>query len=740
MKNFTWRTAILIASLLLLSIPAFAANPTSSFNNGYLGNTSTTALQYVAPDAGSGWSATEANVWHLATGGFTIIGLKVQSRVDPGSGATWDVALSKNGSVVSTPTCEIGHNSGLPPWRCSDTTDTVHIAQGDTYDLRQCPSNATGCPAGTAPVASQISTEIVYIPDNIGETFLGGNDSTNLSTPTSYLAFMGSGFVSTAEPDRYMVNSISGTATVLCTNLSGAPGATKTRTFTLRQNGFDTGLLTTYGAAVTGQLCSTGSITVSPGDTLSLESSQTGGAGGGAGLYFGLTIVATNPGEFNIPSNAATGLLSATALRYMPLGAFDSTVGALPSASENFRLFGNADYNITGLYVQLATAPGAGSSYTFDTHNNGISAGGVSAGSLGIYPTSTVTGKPMFEVTISGTNTQGNNTSDSSIPITGELLDAAICPSNLAGCPAGVAPAASKVAFTYRGNSVFTIPSPCSPNLIIDFSAGTSGQPVTLQTAISGAFGQNAPLATLVGAGTSLTYSTTAYHAYGGSLQTKCRRPWPGDTGGLGLVSKADGTNAFHNVLYTLPLTWNGITRGTATTLGAWFKTDYLGTDSLDADVFTLRDFSVNNIFVNAPLQNNSGNLNFNMELSTPCLGTPTGGPINIGPNVTPRWVWIALLLSNTLKIGVFSEAGLQLGEIDATCAVTGNVADSVYLGFSASSVGTLNKNFYYSGATVDYAGTWPFPPPMSSSGNSNLTTLGAGDDHRNHYWKDWLN
>jgi hypothetical protein len=293
----------------------------------------------------------------------------------PGLGKSYTFTVMKNGSptaleVVIADTATAG-------------TDAGHVDSfipGDTVSLRATPS---GTPGGTGNHYwnFQVST--------------GGGVApllTGLSSPSTSLVSYGSMLAghnaaagwSSTESDLQVVIPSSGTLSNLYTNLSTAPGNSKTYTFTVMKNGSATTLENVLtGAAILSGSDTIHTVAVAAGDTLTIRSTPTSSPAGTTPA-FGLTFTPNNTGE-NFMGFGSANAPSATVANYEQMLGIGNQAWA---ASESGRYMMPGPCTLRGLSVKLITAPGVGNSRTFTIRKS--------------------TGDTALSVTISGASTTGS--------------------------------------------------------------------------------------------------------------------------------------------------------------------------------------------------------------------------------------------------------------------------------------------------------------------------------------------
>jgi len=377
---------------------------------------STTSTYYAGPVTGT--PAFDNNevfgrqVW--PTDG-TFTNLLITLAGAPGTGKSWTFTVRKNGvdtalSVVISDTATTGR----------DTTHSVAVAPGDLLSLKSVPS---GTPSASGWL---ITVALEFTSTNTGESGYSGQTPTvNLSTSAAryqgvFRLNNGWNTTSATAGSARSVVAAAGTVTALYLLLTAAPGAAKSYTFSLYKNGtkqdgsggtVDTRVIITGAGVTTGS--ATFSLSVSPGDVLTLECAPTGTptvARASAGVRF----VATTDGESqfcgctsNVPSTSSanyTRIPSASAINWTGTDNNDTSLC----------LAGVTSFPCPNSRCAWIRRRGATKSYTFDLRRNAASPAGT--------PT----------VAISGTATSGADTSNSLVLSDGETFSLRVVP---AGTP-----------------------------------------------------------------------------------------------------------------------------------------------------------------------------------------------------------------------------------------------------------------------------------------------------------------
>jgi len=206
---------------------------------------------------------------------------------------------------------------------------------------------------------------------------------------TRYNAFMGNASSSWSGTEATQPVGSSYTIKNLYVTLSGAVGGTTVHVLTLRKNGADTGLTITTGAASTTFTDAVNTVSVSSGDVLSWKLVTSGAGGAAVFIRIGYEMEGGSSGDgAPILTGEVTNNLSASATRYLPIQG-----GILSTTSGNAETIIPTAGIINSAYMVLGGTPGAAKSYTATLVKNTVDT--------------------AIVITISGTNTTGNDTSNS---------------------------------------------------------------------------------------------------------------------------------------------------------------------------------------------------------------------------------------------------------------------------------------------------------------------------------------
>ena len=190
------------------------------------------------------------------------------------------------------------------------------------------------------------------------------------------------------ETNESVPISPAGTLSKLYVIVQTAPGAGKSRTFTLMLDGSTTALVVTISGTNTTGSDTTNSVSVTAGQNVSLKLEPTS-TPASSNAHWGVQFTGTTSNESAL-LGLGTGLDATSTLRIAPHGA-SASVGSSNALGRTLKA--TAAGTIKNLYVKLTTAPGAGTSRKFEVYKGGSAT--------------------ALTVTISGTATTGNDTSNS---------------------------------------------------------------------------------------------------------------------------------------------------------------------------------------------------------------------------------------------------------------------------------------------------------------------------------------
>ncbi len=345
-----------IACFVALSVPCFAASPTSQYIFGSQADQS-------APNFGNSWIGLmprdDDNVWANSpdtgtsytlmptTGTFSTFCVDLGTA--PGSGASWTYALYKNGSDQAI-TVTI---SGAQTQAC-DLVDTTGFVPGDLVALHVAPSH------NPSPPLTSSSWYIVQTPQIPGETILFGSQKDGNTGSTQWLSLAGNSISTvTVEPAAATIIPAGGKITKFVAMYVGTGSPS---TAVLDQNE----LPTSFSAlmSTSGELFQVpGNLSVSAGDVFDVSET---GISDTTAVYASVVFVPDVAGEFVIPTSRNTVSNSATAF-YLPFtGKSNGTLESVELSAQQIA----DNLQIQGIYVLSSVAPGSGAQYAFTLRDN----------------------------------------------------------------------------------------------------------------------------------------------------------------------------------------------------------------------------------------------------------------------------------------------------------------------------------------------------------------------------------
>ncbi len=354
------------------------------FFSGTDDNLSTSSNEWVNLNcADTGWFGLADWKNNISPNTVIVKNLRVKLTSAPGAGKSYTFTLWSFGSTPLTCTIADGDTEG------SDLVNTKTINAGDRMELRCSPSNSPN----TADAMFTVELESANTTDSI---ISGGTAATFDDTATDYLNLSEHATPEPAENATEMLVTRSGTIQNLYIKLRGSPGTGKSYAFTVRKNGADTALTATVSDTSTIANDTANSFTVVAGDRLTMKIVPSGTPSTIPGA-FGVEFVSDVDNEYLILGGTANVYSGST--EYTHLGGADVPWISTESLRQSMA---QGPAALKNLYVRLNTAPGGGATRTFTVMLNGS-------------PTS-------LSVTISDTDTTGNNTSDVVILSTGDTL------------------------------------------------------------------------------------------------------------------------------------------------------------------------------------------------------------------------------------------------------------------------------------------------------------------------------
>lgn len=266
MKYLT-KTSVVLAIVSLITAPlSVSAMSQPVFGPINLaGGTSASTRYYSFASGSNGFQTTELLVSPVMPIAGTVSNLYVQFDAAPGTGTTTAVTLMRNGSAT-TLTCSVADAAST----CSDTSNTVTVAVGDTLSWR---SQVT---VGGSTFSPNLHVTAKFEGTNSGESFITGatNGTASITTTGYYVPYGATATTTVAHASTTMPTS--GTIDKLYVNLSGSPGAGDSFIITLFKNGVSSGVTCTVSETNTSCNDLTNTVSLTAGDAIAIEISPTG--------------------------------------------------------------------------------------------------------------------------------------------------------------------------------------------------------------------------------------------------------------------------------------------------------------------------------------------------------------------------------------------------------------------------------------------------------------------------------
>lgn len=332
---------------------------------------SVTTNQWIFPWGGSRASVLTAALGDTAGGracmlpiGGTLSNFFAELDIAPGTGRSFTFTVTKNGTDTA-----LTFTITEPATSGSDTTHTVSCSAADIIEVRVTSSSTTN----TTPKVK--SSGMQFQPTNNQETFAGcatGKNSPSNSA-TNYIGLWNTiandvVWGTTIDIGHASLNSVAGTITALYIKERVAPGVGKSRQYQIYKNGSAeaSSIVTISGTNTTGNVTGL-SISVSAGDTLSLECIPSGTPTSAGGVCFGTAFTPTTDGETPLCGTVAnTSYNSGSTERYHMTGAdiFDNSDSTRQSKVP-------CNFILRNVRWELTNAPGSTKSFTFHSRIGG---------------------------------------------------------------------------------------------------------------------------------------------------------------------------------------------------------------------------------------------------------------------------------------------------------------------------------------------------------------------------------
>jgi hypothetical protein len=300
-------------------------------------------------------SISNHNCWFLVPAAGVLRKFRMVLSTAPGAGKSFTYTVRKNGSDTSLAITITGAATTTGQKLDYD----LAIAAGDRLDIK---STSSGTPA-----AGTLRWSFEFEGTDANRSIYSGSGSINQTTATtmSVQYFQGS---ETGGAVQYIPTN--GTFKSLYVHLPAAPGAGKSRTFTLVKNGGATGLTVTISDAATTGNASV-DVAITAGDSCYIAAAATNSP---AGYYAntGISFDATVDGEsFLLGGNGANANLANWATRYNAIPELHTWTSWTATES------GVINYSqicvLKKLYAFLSGTPGSGRNYAFTVRKDGAS-------------------------------------------------------------------------------------------------------------------------------------------------------------------------------------------------------------------------------------------------------------------------------------------------------------------------------------------------------------------------------
>lgn len=377
----------------------------------------------------SSWTGTEAQRTIVLGGPCTISHLYMQVDIAPGAGTSYTFTVMKNGSATAVAvTIADGATSG------TDAVNSVSFSAGDTISIRCTPTN-TPASNNNQYWNLQVTTNDLTAP------ILSGMGATSTSAVNYGSLTAGTASVSSwsvAEADMQIIVPTNGVLSKLYARISSTPGSGKSYNFTLMKNGVATALDATISDTNSAASNTAQSVSVAPGDTITIRSTPTGTPTSQPSISFGMVFTPAVPGEtfFGFGSSFLPSTTAANYEQVMGIG----NLGWVGNEGNRQMVFG--PYMLRSLYVKLVTAPGGAATRTFTMRKNNANT--------------------ALAVTLTGAAATGNITND----VTYSQGDIITIGSTTASTPAAATGGVHTGVLVYA-TPVITAPDPFTPVIMI---------------------------------------------------------------------------------------------------------------------------------------------------------------------------------------------------------------------------------------------------------------------------------
>jgi len=373
--------------------------PNSFLNSA--SNSSTTYPSLCGPGAASNWGSSTANKFRVPIGG-TIGNIRANFNTTIATGS-YELALMVDDVAVLTGTISSGNSLTV--------TGTYAVTANQSVMFRLVPT-------GTPTASSQVQVACTFDATESGESLIFSGF--NSGTGAGYAPLGASNSSTGTEPESRTYAPTDGVLDDLIVNLSAAPGAGITRTYTLYKNGVATALTVSMTGAGTGEgitwaKISGQNISVAKGDYFTIRGEQSA-TPATAVAYVALTWIPTILGESWLPVTASSGY-STTDARMSPISG-RSDGGR--TTSDLVYCVSPVAFTLRKPYAAIPVAPGGTDTRTFAPAIGGVN-------------------QTNPDIVLTGAAVTGENSSETLAIAAGDLINWIATPANI---PAAISYAA----------------------------------------------------------------------------------------------------------------------------------------------------------------------------------------------------------------------------------------------------------------------------------------------------------
>jgi len=328
---------------------------------------------------GPTWNPTESTRQEFSPGTFKIISLFVKLTGSPGAGNNYKFTVRNNGSAT---TASLTISDSETSAKITDLN--IPIVATDKLALEVVPTSTPNVVKAkwTVVLETEGDGKVFYISGQ--QNPLNGSIPTELNNLDSASNWSASALNSV---NKEQIMSLSGTFSDFYVELGGTAGSgTDGWIFKPKKNGADSGMSVNILGSSTSGNDTVNTFSVVAGDTVHLENIVRGRTANNRNARWGI-VFDCDTEEYPVLSGSSNNLHS-TNTEYNYITGTDATW----NATETNRRMLTSCATLSKLYVKLGQSPGAGNNYKFTIMKNGVATD--------------------LNVTVGGTDTTGNNTSD----------------------------------------------------------------------------------------------------------------------------------------------------------------------------------------------------------------------------------------------------------------------------------------------------------------------------------------